>query len=228
MAVSLDHLFIDQDAVPTLVEVKRSSDTRIRREVVGQMLDYAADAVVFWPIQTITHAFERRCERDGLHPEAELAAVIDPDQDAETFWQQVAANLQAGRIRLVFVADEVPRELRRVAEFLNEQMKADVIAIEVKQYVGEGVKTLMPQIIGDTAAAETRKRSGMGSGRQWDDASFFAALEERRGAIPDDAITRRPPIPLELLARDPGALDGLLRTLDWFCETGRTSGRAGG
>ena len=27
---SLDHLFLDQDAVPTLVEVKRSSDTRIR------------------------------------------------------------------------------------------------------------------------------------------------------------------------------------------------------
>lgn len=35
---SVDHLFLDQDAVPTLVEVKRSSDTWIRREVVGQML----------------------------------------------------------------------------------------------------------------------------------------------------------------------------------------------
>ena len=35
---SLDHLFVDQDGVPTLVEVKRSSDTRIRREVVGQIL----------------------------------------------------------------------------------------------------------------------------------------------------------------------------------------------
>ena len=43
---SLDHLFLDQDAIPTLVEVKRSTDTRIRREVVGQMLDYAANAVV--------------------------------------------------------------------------------------------------------------------------------------------------------------------------------------
>src|SRR5262249_20940385 len=32
---SLDHLFLDQDAIPTLIEVKRSSDTRIRREVVG-------------------------------------------------------------------------------------------------------------------------------------------------------------------------------------------------
>jgi hypothetical protein len=33
---SLDHLFLDQDAIPTLVEVKRSSDSRIRREVIGQ------------------------------------------------------------------------------------------------------------------------------------------------------------------------------------------------
>ena len=32
---SIDHLFIDQDGLPVLVEVKRSTDTRIRREVVG-------------------------------------------------------------------------------------------------------------------------------------------------------------------------------------------------
>ncbi len=50
---SLDHLFLDQDGIPTLVEVKRSSDTRIRREVVGQMLDYAANSVVYWPVETI-------------------------------------------------------------------------------------------------------------------------------------------------------------------------------
>ena len=50
---ALDHLFLDQDAVPTLVEVKRSTDTRIRREVVGQMLDYAANAVVYLPIEQL-------------------------------------------------------------------------------------------------------------------------------------------------------------------------------
>ena len=30
---SLDHLFLDQDAIPTLVEVKRSSNTGIRRKI---------------------------------------------------------------------------------------------------------------------------------------------------------------------------------------------------
>ena len=45
--LALDQLFVDQDAVPTLVEVKRSRDTRLRREVVGQMLDYAANAAAY-------------------------------------------------------------------------------------------------------------------------------------------------------------------------------------
>ena len=36
---SIDHLVVDQDAVPTFVEVKRAVDTRSRREVVAQMLD---------------------------------------------------------------------------------------------------------------------------------------------------------------------------------------------
>jgi hypothetical protein len=43
------HLFIDQDGVPTLVEVKRGDDTRIRREVVGQLLEYGANAILHWP-----------------------------------------------------------------------------------------------------------------------------------------------------------------------------------
>ena len=54
---SLDHLFLDQDAVPTIVEVKRSVDTRIRREVVGQMLDYAANGTRYWPVEDLRASF---------------------------------------------------------------------------------------------------------------------------------------------------------------------------
>lgn len=66
---SLDHLFLDQDAVPTLVEVKRSDDTRIRREVVGQMLDYAANGVVYWPAERLRVDFETRCAKEGRTPQ---------------------------------------------------------------------------------------------------------------------------------------------------------------
>lgn len=60
---SVDHLFLDQDGIPTLVEVKRSSDTRIRREVVGQMLDYAANALQFWSVNDMQGMFERHVQK---------------------------------------------------------------------------------------------------------------------------------------------------------------------
>ena len=95
----LDHLFLDQEAIPTLVEVKRSSDTRIRRDVIGQMLDYAANAVVYWPVEEIKAKFESRCKDGADDPDAELGAFLGEGGDAPSFWQQVKTNLQAGRIR---------------------------------------------------------------------------------------------------------------------------------
>jgi hypothetical protein len=62
---SLDHLFLDQDGIPTLVEVKRSTDSRIRREVIGQMLDYAANAVVYWSVEYIRDWYYDRHEDEA-------------------------------------------------------------------------------------------------------------------------------------------------------------------
>ena len=178
---SLDHLFLDQDGVPTLVEVKRSSDTRIRREVVGQMLDYAANGVKYWPIETLRSSFEATCQACGAEPERRLRELLGETADHEQFWKSVKTNLQAGRIRMLFVADEIPDELRRIVEFLNEQMDpAEVLALEIKQFVGGTLKTLVPRVIGQTIEAEDRKRASEAKGkRKWDEAQFFSTLAER-------------------------------------------------
>lgn len=177
---SVDHLFLDHDAIPTIVEVKRSADTRIRREVVGQMLDYAANAVVYWPVETLRSRFEEGREE----PEQELAELLeDVDADQEEFWQKVKTNLQAGKVRLIFVADEIPTELRRIVEFLNQQMDpTEVLAVEIKQYVGGNLKTLVPRVIGQTVEAQQKKTGAVRESKQWDEPSFFTALEARRGA----------------------------------------------
>jgi len=179
---SLDHLFLDQDGIPTLVEVKRSSDTRIRREVVGQMLDYAANAVVYWPIETIRAKFEARCGEEGKDAQQVLSAFLTGVTQQDEFWQMVKTNLQAGKIRLVFVADEIPSELRRVVEFLNTQMDpAEVLAVEISQYAAEGLKTLVPRVIGQTEEAQQKKSGGIRETRQWDESSFFEELLNSQG-----------------------------------------------
>lgn len=182
---SVDHLFLDQDAIPTIVEVKRSSDTRIRREVVGQMLEYAANAVVYWPIQSLISQFETTCSTGGKEPSEVLASFLGEDEDTNTFWERVRTNLQAGRVRLVFAADYIGPELQRIVEFLNGQMNpAEVLAVQIKQYVGESFKTLIPRVVGQTAQAQQTKSVGSREYKLWDEDSFFQYLKE--GSNGDD------------------------------------------
>lgn len=179
---SLDHLFLDQDGIPTLVEVKRSTDTRIRREVVGQMLDYAANSIVYWPADSIRAQFERTCELKQTDPEQELVDFLGDGFDPEEFWQSTKLNLQAGRIRMIFVADIIPLELQRIVEFLNGQMNpAQVLAIEVPQYRGAvGLAAFAPRVVGQTAAAHQSKNAVRSSqSGSWDRNSFLADVDQR-------------------------------------------------
>jgi hypothetical protein len=177
---SVDHLFLDQDGIPTLVEVKRSSDTRIRREVVGQMLDYAANAVVYWPMEALRATFVAQCALRNVEESQVVADVLGLD-DVDGFWQLVKTNLQAGKVRMVFVADAIPPELQRIVEFLNGQMNpAEVLAVEIKQYVGQNLRTLVPRVIGQTAAAQEAKGGGTAAAMRWTEETFFQNLQERR------------------------------------------------
>jgi len=178
---ALDHLFLDQDAVPTLVEVKRSTDTRIRREVVGQMLDYAANGVVYWPIEQLISDFEATCSSSDLDPEQVIERLTGGEVSTDEFWARVKTNLQAGRIRMVFVADEIPSELQRIIEFLNGQLDpAEVFGVEVRQFAGSGLQALVPRLVGYTAEAQQRKAAHRPS-RVWDADSFLESITANVG-----------------------------------------------
>jgi hypothetical protein len=163
---SIDHVLLDQRGLPTLVEVKRSSDTRIRREVVGQMLDYAANARKYWPQERLRELAASHC--GGLDAlEEHLRTLLDDSEaDIEVFWETVDRNLREGELRLLFVADEIPTELRRIIEFLNEQMpRIEVLGIEIRQYEREGTRVLVPRVVGQTESARQAKRSAGGKSK---------------------------------------------------------------
>ena len=64
----------------------------------------------------------------------------------------VSTNLEARRLRLLFVADDIPDPLERVVEFLNRQMpNIEVLAVEIKQFRGKLTQALVPRVIGKTA-----------------------------------------------------------------------------
>jgi hypothetical protein len=175
---SLDHLFLDADGVPVIVEVKRSSDTRIRREVVGQMLDYAANGVKYWPVAILRAAVDQAAEEDGKTGD-DLVTALRADVDPNEFWKAVEGNLATGRIRMVFVGDALPAELVRIIEFLNEQMNpAEILGVELRRYVGGDSVAYVPTVVGRTSAAIVAKEAR--TGQLWDEESFLDAARACR------------------------------------------------
>lgn len=127
---SLDHLFVTRTGVPVLVELKRAVDTRLRREVVGQMLDYAANGTAYWQGGRIAENFAATSAELGRDPDVELEQFLGSGTDPEQFWEQVDANFAAGRIKMVFVADTMllcrDRE-KTIEEIVEEMMRADPV-----------------------------------------------------------------------------------------------------
>lgn len=156
---SLDHLFVTTSGIPVLLEVKRASDTRIRREVVGQLLDYAANGVAYWPPGHLQAAFLSTCVENGEEPQTALDGFLG-GRDTDEFWGEVDANLMSGRVELVIAADVIPSELARIIEFLNDQMKCSVKAVELKYFeASDGRRTLVPRVVGETEKTKAQKAS---------------------------------------------------------------------
>ena len=194
---AVDHLLVDQDARPTLAEVKRGWNSELRRTVVGQVLDYAAHASETWTAQHLREMFETSAAQRGVDPQGELDRLLQKgaEADADAFWDQVERNLDANRLRLLFISDRIPDELARVVTFLNEQMpNIEVLAVEIKRFLGETNQTLVPRVIGRSVRQTPGSRAG---GTRATRESFLAAFADER--VRDVAIA------LLDIAREAGA-----------------------
>jgi len=185
---SADHLFVDQDAIPTIVEVKRSEDTRRRREVAGQMFDYISHATLYWGANDLRATFEETCEADGTLSGQALAEFLEDDEDAiADFWDRVEANLRSGNVRLLFVADDIPSELKRIVEFLNEQMAAaEVLAVEITPYTSGDQTAYVPRLYGQTEEARQSKRSTTRPDHDEDDFVKDVMSKEWEGTLTEE------------------------------------------
>jgi len=185
---SADHLFVDQDAVPTIVEVKRSEDTRRRREVAGQMLDYVSHATLYWEATDLQETFEATCMDRDIAPGEKLTEFLNADEDAiDDFWNRIEANLRSGHVRPLFVADDVPSELKRIVEFLNEQMSpAEVLAVEVTPYTSGEQTAYVPRLYGQTEEARQSKQTTRRPDYDEDDFLADLAKKEREDDLTEE------------------------------------------
>jgi len=178
---SVDFLLADQDGIPTFVECKRYADTRARREVVGQMIEYAANGHHYWSKELIRDFAEASMAGpDGL---AGVLARLGIDS-IDDYFEKIQENLRESQIRIVFFLEEAPPELRSIVDFLNRQMeRSEVLLVEARQYTSAGIKVVNPVLFGYTEAARQIKRQvNVVSGkarRKWNEGSFFEDAASR-------------------------------------------------
>lgn len=162
--LSLDHLLVDQRGILTLVETKLFQNPESRREVIGQIIEYAANATEFWSggiaRQKATEFWNNQ------NPSKELDEVLQKDLggelDIDNFWKKVEENLKNGKMRLIIATDELRPEVRRMIEYLNNEMQnAEVLGLELKFY-GEETNSmvLVPRLVGQSQSAIDKKGSG--------------------------------------------------------------------
>lgn len=146
---SIDFFLTDQSGIPTLVECKRCNDSRSRREVIGQMFEYAANGHHYWDsarmqaFATASNGGETalRTRLDEMRPEAE--------DSPESYFSLVERNLRSGKMRLIFFLEDSPLELRSMVEFLSGQLQdTQIFLVEARQFEQGSSRIVVPWLFG--------------------------------------------------------------------------------
>lgn len=144
----IDLVGVDVKGELTLCECKLATNPGARREVVGQLLEYAS-ALRGMSFADFSDRFEARAGTLLMEVVAEIAGE---GFDEESFQAQVAENPHAGRFRLVVAVDKITEALKQTIVYLNDQLDGAVLALELA-YLRDGeVEMLVPAVYGEESA----------------------------------------------------------------------------
>jgi len=170
-ATKLDLLFVDREGTLTFVEVKLSSNPEIRREVVGQALEYAGNAIENWEIDEIKEMFKTSCRKKGWNIDERLSKFLTPEVNPDDFWDSVETKLRAGNVRIVIASDSIPSSLKNIIQFLRNQMKTAIfLGVDVPQFNNGNQIVFVPKVHGQLVTINPPEK------KKWEESDFFAAL----------------------------------------------------
>ena len=182
----LDLLLLDLSGRLTPVETKLRRNSQVRREVVGQVLEYGA-YLSTWGVEDV----ERQAARYLADPQTparfrglslyellsrvgEFEPVADGDGEAE-MRSKIADALARRDMRLIIAVDRVVGPLRTLVTFLNGASLFGMYLLEVQQYrAPDGMRIASISVYGGTASPPPPPL-------HWDEARFFQTLQDQAG-----------------------------------------------
>jgi len=183
-AGSIDNFMLTPSGLPVLVECKLWRNPEGRREVVGQILDYAKE-LSRWSSSDLQREVSRRLKRSG-NPLLDLVRAVDPQVDEIRFNDTLTANLRRGRFLLLIVGDGIREGVEAIAEYLQAHagLHFSLGLVELPVFImPDGKRLVAPRVLARTAVL-TRTVVALPDGY---------ALQDAREAAPavDDDPDRR-------------------------------------
>lgn len=117
LAGPIDALMVTPSGLPVLIECKLWRNPEGRREVVGQILDYAKE-LSRWSSSDLQREVSRRLKREG-NALLDLVREAGHDVDEIEFNDALTLNLRRGRFLLLIVGDGIREGVEAITEYLQ-------------------------------------------------------------------------------------------------------------
>lgn len=155
----VDVLLADERGRLIMIECKLWRNPQARREVVGQILDYARE-LSRYSYEDLQRQISIASRRQG-NVLYELARSAGSDLDEATFVDRVARDLSAGRFLLLVVGDGITEGAKRLGEYLADQpgLAFEFGLIEMAEYryadaAGTERVIVQPRVLARTTVIE--------------------------------------------------------------------------
>jgi hypothetical protein len=190
----LDALFVNRHGALVLVECKLFRNPQARREVIGQILDYAKE-LARWGYADLEAAVSQRLGRPGENVLFRIAAAQHPELDEAGFVDAVSQNLAQGRFLLLIAGDGIRRETEAIAEYVQDHaaLRFTLGLVEMRGFVlPDGGLIVQPRLLVRTREVERvvfRMAGPIASVEQAESSTYdgpIAADDERSAASSRD------------------------------------------
>ena len=187
LGFSLDFLFVDQDGMPTFVEAKRCNDPRARRDIIGQVLEYVANAQAYWQEADIQKALIQTYKTEADATTAIQQHRGDAGLTIADFTAAFMQQVRESAVRIVLFLENSSYELRTLVEFLNQQLKTiAVIIVEARQYrlPDSANLIIVPRVVGFSESVRIAKENSRIERQEMTnlkgEQAFWSILESQR------------------------------------------------
>jgi hypothetical protein len=156
----IDNFMITPSGLPVLVECKLWRNPEGRREVVGQILDYAKE-LARWTSSDLQREASRRNGAEG-NVLLDLVRAAGHEVDEIGFNDALTLNLRRGRFLLLIVGDGIRVGVETIAEYLqgHSGLHFTLGLVELPIYqLADGARIVVPRVLAKT---QTLVRSVIG------------------------------------------------------------------